>query len=127
LVLILLLLALLGATSLSPSHSSSSGTATVASPAMRTLFTIDGKPVDARGEPTLRPGQVLQFTRPLRSFKLRRLECRNDTHTLKLDAQRRWRVPDLPEGAYALDGRGATFGFSYVVRVRNHAAPCPGP
>jgi len=105
------------------SSSSSSGPA----PAMHVLFTIDGRQVDAKGEPTLRPGQVLGFPRTVVAFTLKRLECNPVVvHPIRLAASHTWRVPDLAEGAYSISGSGPTFTFDYLVRVHNHAAPCLG-
>jgi hypothetical protein len=126
-LVILLLLALLGFSSVGSSHNS--GTATATAPTqMRLAFTIDGRPVDARGQaPPLRPGQVLRFALPVRAFTLQRLECRNDTRTVRLDAQRRWRVPaDVPSRLYTMRGRGANFSFRYSIRVESRPAPCGG-
>ena len=113
------------------SSSSSSGTATVrpsvrAAPAMRASFTIDGRSVNAERSIQLRRGELLVFVPDVTALTVKRLECHGDAHHIAL-AHRSWRVPDLPTGPYELDGRGANFGFSYLVRVRSHSAPCPGP
>jgi hypothetical protein len=84
-------------------------------------LTIDGHAVRMRPGPIeLRQGQVVRFAPRAGAMRIARLECRGDVHPIR---GRVWRVPDLPEGEYALEG--ATFGL--LVRARGHSAPCPGP
>ncbi len=93
---------------------------------MYVLFTVDGHRVRADRNIVLRPGQVIGWPRTVSAFTLKRLECTPVVvHRIRLSQTHRWRVPDLAEGSYAIIGRGPTFTFRYLVRVRNHAAPCP--
>jgi len=113
----------------SSSTSSASGTATVTArpaQAVHVAVTIDGRAVTAEQTIVLRRGEKLGFVRGVRAVTLKRLECHRDVHHIAL-AHRSWRVPDLPTGLYELNGQGKSFGFSYLVRVHSHAAPCPGP
>jgi hypothetical protein len=94
---------------------------------MFALFTVDGHRVRADRDIVLRPGQVLGWPRTVSGFTLKRSECNPAVvHRIGLSARHTWRVPDLAEGTYSISGRGPTFRFTYIVRVRNHAAPCPG-
>jgi hypothetical protein len=94
---------------------------------MYLLFTVDGHRVRADRTVVLRQGQVLGWARTVSAFTLKRLECKPAVvHRIRLSQTHRWRVPDLAEGAYSMSGRGANFTFDYIVRVKNHAAPCPG-
>jgi len=94
---------------------------------MYVIFRVDGHRVRADRDIVLRPGQVLGFPQTVWRFTLKRLECNPVVvHRIRLAASHRWRVPDLAAGAYSISGRGPTFTFDYVVRVKNHAAPCPG-
>jgi hypothetical protein len=81
-------------------------------------FTVDGRRAGAGGAPlVLRQGQVVRFDAAAAPVRISRLECAHDVHRLR----RTWRVPDLPKGEYALEGRGFGVGF----HEPGHSAPCP--
>lgn len=93
----------------------------------QTMFTVDGTALDRTKTIRLREGEVLRFPRGTQDVRLNRLECAHDVHRIELRGDGSWRVPDLPSGEYLLSAEILRSDFTYLVHVRSHAAPCPGP
>jgi len=92
----------------------------------QTIFHVDGRGLDPRKPIVLREGQTLEFPHGTGSIRVNRLECAKDVHSIPLRGGTDWRVPDLPTGDYLLSAVVLGGNFDYTVRVRSHAAPCPG-
>jgi len=69
---------------------------------------------------------VLRVPHGTQNVLLNRLGCAHDLHRIALRNDF-WRVPDLPSGEYLLSALILRHDFGYLVHVRCHAAPCPGP
>jgi hypothetical protein len=126
-LLVLLLLGFLGlGTGAQPDTATSPAPAKPLATITQTLFSVDGTAMDTTKPMRLREGQVLRFPHGTEKVRLNRLECAHDLHRIALRDDS-WRVPDLPSGEYLLSALILRHDFGYLVQVRSHAAPCPGP
>ena len=127
-LLILLLLALLGlgTGAAEPQATRTYAPAPPVATIDQTMFTVDGTALRLSKALRLREGQILRFPRGTENVRLNRLECAHDAHRIALRGDS-WRVPDLPSGEYLLSAVILRHDFGYLVHVRSHAAPCPGP
>jgi hypothetical protein len=125
LVWLFLLVFGLAVSPLAPSSTAHTGTAVVV-PVRRVPFTVNSRAVAAGKPIRLHQGDLLRFAPGVSTLTVIRLECAADAHRVAL-SHSRWRVPDLPTGAYELEL--AVQGGTAVseVSVVSHDAPCPAP